>query len=81
MVNKRKEQEPEVLTKIEVILYKPISELPITHQPLIKFEGKVLSMREVSIIEFNMRKALRRFKNEEANRLNKLKGDSENANT
>jgi hypothetical protein len=49
-------------TAISIKLYIPVKDIPETHKPQITFEGKVLSMREMSYVEFELRRALRHFK-------------------
>ena len=58
-----KSKDPKVLkTAISIKIYEPIKELPETHRPQVTFEGKMLSMKEMSYVEASMRRALRHYK-------------------
>jgi hypothetical protein len=55
-------QDPEPITIITIKLFKPINDLPLTHKPLITFEGEVIPMKQTQMIEFFLRKELRHYK-------------------
>jgi hypothetical protein len=57
-----KKSEFELLSEVRVKIYKPIDSEPLTHKPVITFSGDILSMKQVSMIEFYMRKELRKYK-------------------
>lgn len=68
-------QELKVRTKIEVIIYEPINEIPETHTPQFNFSGQVISMKTLESISFNMRKALRKFKLDKARAIKEEVGE------
>ena len=51
-----------LLSEVNIKIYEPVDSEPLTHKPVITFSGNTLSMKQVSMIEFYMRKELRRYK-------------------